>query len=177
MREEASAFDPASSSVFAWAVMIVRSYAVEWLRRRGKVVFRKSHIAAAGSFNLERQRDDSQKGSDGQAALALLSPEQWEVLELAFFQGISPSEISEALTLPVITVKARIRSGLLCLREALAASEQESPFAVPRSGIFRRGTQLVSGRRRDGTRLMLDICALLWSNLAVRVNSFQSRGD
>jgi len=132
VREEASAFDPANSSVFAWAVMIVRSYAVGSLRRSRQVSFRKSHTGAAGSVNLEWQSEASPgaplegtKGGHVRVALAMLSPEEREILELAFFEGMSPIEVSDALTLPVITVKARIRSSLLCLREALAASARE----------------------------------------------------
>jgi RNA polymerase sigma-70 factor (ECF subfamily) len=52
-------------------------------------------------------------------ALAALPPEQRRVIEAAFFDGLSHSEVAEALELPLGTVKTRIRTGLASLRRQL----------------------------------------------------------
>lgn len=51
--------------------------------------------------------------------LGLLPPEQRRAIEMAFFGGLSQSEISEQLGQPLGTVKARIRRGMLALGDAL----------------------------------------------------------
>ena len=53
------------------------------------------------------------------SALALLSPEQREVIELAYYGGLSHSEIEVKLNQPLGTVKTRTRLGMMKLREAL----------------------------------------------------------
>jgi RNA polymerase sigma-70 factor (ECF subfamily) len=55
------------------------------------------------------------------AAIAKLSGEQRQALELAYFGGLSHSEIAEVLDLPLGTVKTRLLSAAKKLREALAA--------------------------------------------------------
>jgi RNA polymerase sigma-70 factor (ECF subfamily) len=58
-----------------------------------------------------------------QRALAVLTPEQRQAIALAYFYGLSQSEIAEKLKLPLGTVKTRIRLGMMKLREALAPYE------------------------------------------------------
>ena len=52
-------------------------------------------------------------------AMAKLAPEQKQAIEMAFFSGLTQTEIAAALQAPLGTVKARIRRGMLELREAL----------------------------------------------------------
>jgi RNA polymerase sigma-70 factor (ECF subfamily) len=58
-------------------------------------------------------------------ALLHLSPEQREVIELAFFSGYTHVEIADRLNLPLGTVKGRVRLGLQRLRGLLVSPEAE----------------------------------------------------
>ena len=57
-------------------------------------------------------------------ALARLQPQQRQVLEIAYFEGLSQSEIAERLSAPLGTVKSWTRQGLMRLRELLPQEEQ-----------------------------------------------------
>jgi RNA polymerase sigma-70 factor (ECF subfamily) len=59
-------------------------------------------------------------------ALLALPDGQRAAIELAYFQGLSQSDIAEQLQQPLGTIKTRIRSGLLKLREALAGGQEKA---------------------------------------------------
>jgi len=63
--------------------------------------------------------DASEKGQILRDAVSQLSPEQRRVIELAFFRGLTQSEIAENLGEPLGTIKARARRGLLKLKDIL----------------------------------------------------------
>ena len=126
MWKKIAGYDPARSSLFTWAVMISRHKAIDRLRARQRqsllvdaVTLEKDPAAAAeverGDDVLER-RDERGRV---RFALAQLSEAQREALDLAFFAGLTQPEIAEKLGAPLGTVKARIRRGLLALRELL----------------------------------------------------------
>jgi RNA polymerase sigma-70 factor (ECF subfamily) len=61
-----------------------------------------------------------------QNALALLRPEQRQVIEIAYYEGLSHSEIAVRLGQPLGTVKTRIRTAMMALRDLLY------PFVAPK---------------------------------------------
>jgi len=125
----APGFDPARSSVAGWLTMIVRTRALDRLRarrRRGALVDRISVLEGVDVARPSSPEEPDIGAERGElrarvaAALALLPAAQRQVIELAFFGGLSHSEIAEELNEPLGTVKTRIRSGMEKLRGTLA---------------------------------------------------------
>jgi len=121
----AATYDPARSSPFTWAVMILRNKAIDRLRVRQrlertveKATVEFSHfpeVDATAAGEPER-RDE---GARVRSALTQIPAEQKQAVELAFFSGLTHEQIADKLGAPLGTIKARIRRGLLKLREYL----------------------------------------------------------
>jgi RNA polymerase sigma-70 factor (ECF subfamily) len=116
---EASRFDPARGSVASWLVTMARSRALDAARsspRRTRPTPPASAPAAASHGEVAA----SERSLVVREAVAQLTPAQREAIELAFYGGLTQSEIAERLQAPPGTVKARLRLGMQKLREALA---------------------------------------------------------
>ena len=115
-----------SAMATAWLVTLARSRAIDRLRSRSSRDRRELPILQfeemrADSASPELVMDTAQRRQRIIAALAALSPEQREAIELAFFSGLTHSELAERLGQPLGTVKTRIRLGMMKLREQLEA--------------------------------------------------------
>jgi RNA polymerase sigma-70 factor (ECF subfamily) len=124
--EKAALYDPARGKPLTWAVTLTRNKAIDRLRatqRRGRL--RDSlERDAGGSEPFDGRNsfdavDLKEKGKLVNEALHKLPDEQREALELAFFSGLTQSEIAEHLKEPLGTIKARIRRGMLRLKSLL----------------------------------------------------------
>jgi RNA polymerase sigma-70 factor (ECF subfamily) len=126
---EATRFEAARGSVGGWLTTIARSRALDLVRARSR---RERITATAAAERPESSpamggwRSDPASGVDHaerkqqvQLALEALSPPQRRAIELAFFEGLSQSEIAERLQEPLGTVKTRVRLGMQKLRECL----------------------------------------------------------
>jgi len=123
----ASTYDPEKSSVFSWAVLLTRSRVIDRLRardRRLRVVVEstaENKVAeATDASTVESAADTANKKDEAAHVRSLLNnlPEdQRQAIELAFFGHRTHHEIAAQLGQPLGTVKARIRRGLLKLRE------------------------------------------------------------
>jgi RNA polymerase sigma-70 factor (ECF subfamily) len=121
----AASYDAGRGSVFSWAVTLTRNRAIDRIRMRQ----RRSEILATAAPDLQPapagEADSAgtlwlrEKGAAVRAALAELAPDQQEAIELAFFSGLTQQEIAERLKEPLGTIKARIRRGLLRLKDRL----------------------------------------------------------
>jgi RNA polymerase sigma-70 factor (ECF subfamily) len=127
----AQAYDPKQSSVFGWAIHITRCKVIDRLRsrRRRLRVFSSTdeppengplgEITASASDDPADRLDRNEKAIQIRRRLRELPEEQRQAIELAFFSDLSHHEISTRLSQPLGTIKARIRRGLLKLREGL----------------------------------------------------------
>jgi RNA polymerase sigma-70 factor, ECF subfamily len=115
-------FDPARGSVASWLVTIARSRALDRYRslssrRRAQMELDSKPIDPPPDPRDSVGRIGLQQKIDG--ALAVLDPKHRQVLELAYYEGFSQSEIAERLVEPLGTVKYWTRQGLLRLREVM----------------------------------------------------------
>ena len=114
------------AKVSTWLTSITRHRAIDQLRRRGSRPEQHSVVWAELAPNAEPSVDGPEQATAlamererVRAAIDRLSEEQRQVLALAYFQGLTQSQIAEALVLPLGTVKTRIRLGMQKLREML----------------------------------------------------------
>ena len=125
---DASRFEAARGSVAGWLTMIARSRALDIVRaraRRDRITASASSREPEGSLAMGSRPADPADSYDSterkrqvQAALESLSPPQRQAIELAFFEGLSQSEIAQRLEEPLGTLKTRVRLGLQMLRES-----------------------------------------------------------
>jgi RNA polymerase sigma-70 factor, ECF subfamily len=126
----ASTYDASRGNPLAWITTIVRSRALDLLRahrRRSRALANavaKSDDSASpglstGPESADRGVEQSETAALVRRSLADLPVAQRTVLELAYFGGLSQSEIAQRLSEPLGTVKTRMRSGMEKLRNAL----------------------------------------------------------
>jgi RNA polymerase sigma-70 factor (ECF subfamily) len=110
-------FDPKRGRVRTWLAIRMRSRALD-LQKSARV------SRNTGDAGLELLVDDGEASSPDhgrvRSALADLGSDQRRVLELAYFEGLSCTEIAKRVAIPVGTVKSRIAAGLDRLRSGLA---------------------------------------------------------
>jgi RNA polymerase sigma-70 factor, ECF subfamily len=108
----ADTFDPRLGSPAAWLVRIARNRAIDRLRARQARAGNSGPAPVSESGSPER--DLAVRG-----AVATLPAAQRALIEAAFFEGYTHQELSARFGVPLGTVKTRIRSGLVNLRERL----------------------------------------------------------
>lgn len=111
------AFEPRRGSLAAWLLVVTRNRAVDTLRRR-KPTDSVDDVVLATNENIAVESERRGMMEKVRIALAKLSPEQQQTIELAFFEGLSHSEIAAQTGDPLGTVKTRIRSALMSVRKA-----------------------------------------------------------
>ena len=128
---KAADFDERRGRPFTWLVTLARSRGIDRLR----TIASRERIAEAGAREVSEEVSDAatdalkseQRGlvSD---ALAKLPDEQKRPIMLAYFDGLTQSEIATRLGAPLGTVKTRMRTGMIRLRELLAGQGESFGF-------------------------------------------------
>jgi RNA polymerase sigma-70 factor (ECF subfamily) len=126
----AGRFDAARGSVGTWLLTICRSRALDRIRARR----RKQEDTLDADAPYESPEPDpaatmvaNETGRIVRAALAELPDEQRQAVELAYFRGLSQSEIAEKTGQPLGTVKTRVRLAMAKLREKLGVLQELRP--------------------------------------------------
>jgi len=123
---QAGKFDASRGSLWSWLMLLARSRSIDFLRSRTRRAQDREqelnpvvHDLSDAAPDPEAQLLGSVRRRTVLAAMAQLEPAKRSAIELAYFGGLSHTEIAERLGDPLGTVKSRIRSGLMQLREAL----------------------------------------------------------
>jgi RNA polymerase sigma-70 factor, ECF subfamily len=104
-------------SLGGWLVVVARNRSIDLLRRR-KPTDSVDEVILASPGNLASEAEHNAMMEKVQKVLQGLPAEQQRSMELAFFEGLSHSEIAERTGDPLGTVKTRIRLALITLRKA-----------------------------------------------------------
>ena len=121
----ARAFEVSRGSVIGWLLVMTRTRAIDRLRARQSrpdtiVESYADTLRAPGPNPSDQVLSDEQATRVRDALLALPAPQR-QALELAYFEGLTQSEIAERLAEPLGTVKTRMRAALTVLRQRLRA--------------------------------------------------------
>jgi RNA polymerase sigma-70 factor, ECF subfamily len=124
-------YDSKRGTLRTYLGILTRSRAIDRLRAgnrrqtrlRNQVINENARVVSESPIEEISQLERSQ---EVQAALAQLSTEEREVLEMAYYQGLSQSEIAQRLNIALGTIKSRSRRSLLKLRQALADLKERS---------------------------------------------------
>ena len=115
-------FDESRGRAFTWLVTIARSRALDRLRSTASRARIASEVEQEPRERMGDAAEDALKSEAGEIvrrALAELPEEQRRTLFMAYFEGLTQSEIAARLGDPLGTVKTRMRAGLMKLREML----------------------------------------------------------
>jgi len=129
---QVSSYDASRGTPSAWLFTLTRSRAIDRLRQEVQRREREEPLEAMTRMpSLTAGPEECSATTElrrlVQRALALLTPEQWQVIELAYYSGLSQNEIAAKLGQPLGTVKTRIRTGMMLLREYLRSLLTEAP--------------------------------------------------
>jgi RNA polymerase sigma-70 factor (ECF subfamily) len=124
--EKAPLYDPARGKPLTWAITLTRNKAIDRLRatvRRNRLSEDMQRESQTQNQFDDRSSFDAASTGDTnklvREAMQKLSKDQREAIELAFFSSLTQPEIAERLNEPLGTVKARIRRGMMRLRDLL----------------------------------------------------------
>jgi RNA polymerase sigma-70 factor (ECF subfamily) len=115
----ASTYRPERGAAGGWLYTVARNAIVDRLRRNGPAAGSELPELASAEAGPDQQAEDSYVSWRVHRALEELPPREREVIELAYWSGMSQSEVADYLGLPLGTVKTRTRSGLARLASEL----------------------------------------------------------
>ena len=126
---QAHTYDETRGTPGSWLMTLARTRAIDRFRsgaaERGRLnPLDTVELMASEDNTPEQDMAGQERRRYVQQAVALLTAEQRQAIALAYFYGLSQSEIADKLQLPLGTVKTRIRLGMIKLREALAPYEE-----------------------------------------------------
>lgn len=117
-------YDAARGPFVPWLMTLARNRALDTLRLKSERQRRLENqgdelVSVVIAPQYEKDLDEKRRAERVRALVGELKPEQKRVIELAYFQGLSHSEIAAELKEPLGTVKSWIRNGLMRLKEGL----------------------------------------------------------
>jgi RNA polymerase sigma-70 factor (ECF subfamily) len=123
----AARYDTRRGPFVPWLMALARNRALDHLRLKSERQRRREDQTeelppVIDVPQFERALDEKRRAERVRALMVSLNPQQKKAIELAYFEGLSHTEIAETLKEPLGTVKSWIRNGLLRLKEGLRAA-------------------------------------------------------
>jgi len=121
----ASLYDSSRGPFLPWLLTLARNRALDHLRLKSERQRRRENQseelppAVVSPLDFEAKLDEQRRAARVRELMSALQPQQKRAIELAYFEGLSHSEIAAKLEEPLGTVKSWIRNGLLKLKEGL----------------------------------------------------------
>jgi RNA polymerase sigma-70 factor (ECF subfamily) len=115
-----ASFIATRGSLGGWLAVVSRNRSIDALRRK-RPTETVDDMVLASNYNLADEAERNSLLEKARGVIVLLPMEQRKTLEMAFFDGLTHSEIAEMTGDPLGTVKTRIRSALTTLRKAFTA--------------------------------------------------------
>lgn len=122
---KAAMYHESRGNVASWLIVLCRNLAIDQYRAKMRLASRRVELDAAAEHLISTDDDPAAAALAAEdvrqlrEALIKLPAEQKQVIEMAYFQGMSQTEIAAATAIPLGTVKTRVRQALLKLRGAL----------------------------------------------------------
>ena len=125
---ERSSYDPDRGSLRTFLMVLTRSRAIDRLRSRQSASRSRRVMQANFATNPPVQHTDTiiqaEQSAAVKAALSQLPAPEQQVLQMAYYEGLTQAAIAEHLRTPLGTIKSRTRRGLLKLRQILQAQKE-----------------------------------------------------
>ncbi len=123
---QAERYEPGRSTPRGWMLVLARSRALDTVRSREARHRREIEVSADNPHHISQPvgmggLEEKERQEQLSSALELLPPDQRRCIELAFFEGLTQSQIASRLEAPLGTVKSRIHLGMHKLRQALSS--------------------------------------------------------
>ncbi len=124
---QAQAFDPGRGSAAAWILTVARNRAIDWKRsaegKAERVLWEVYDDERPAQFqDLEKQLIHADQAERVRRAMGKLNEKQRTVIELAYFEGLTQSEMAERTGQPLGTIKTWVRAALQLLRQELGGA-------------------------------------------------------
>ncbi|KQS34274.1 RNA polymerase subunit sigma-24 [Dyadobacter sp. Leaf189] len=116
-----ASYNPEKGRLFTWIMNIARNGAIDAVRVEGRKPAMDDIEDIAVRNEKDAYEDLQTTSSDMKAIIDMLRPERKILIDMAYFQGYTHEEISEELSIPLGTVKSRIRTALQELKQYFAA--------------------------------------------------------
>ena len=120
---KSTSYDPRRASLRTFLGILTRSRAIDRIRSRSTALSNLERLKADHTSDTSQSPFDhafqSEQSQEVKTALAQLSESEQQLLQMAYYEGLSQSEIAERLSIPLGTVKTRTRRSLLKLRQTL----------------------------------------------------------
>lgn len=128
--QRAGQFDANRGKPLTWVTVLNRSRSIDRLRARHKEKEKNKSLNDVDEYQATLSMNKTfdlpcDQSQVVHKALASLSPEQCQVIKMAYFEGLSQREIAEKINKPLGTVKTRIRLGMINLRKTLNTHNEE----------------------------------------------------